>query len=56
MQTSSQADVRRVGLEGATAEGKVGTVLGQFPGPVATLHELVGSRGSIDHVGDPGMP
>jgi hypothetical protein len=31
-------------------------VFGQLPGPVAALHELVDVWGSIDHVGDPGVP
>lgn len=31
-------------------------MLGQLPGPLAALHELVDVRGSVDHVGDPGVP
>ena len=48
--------IRGVGLVGSTAEGEVGAVLGDLPGTLAGLKELVGSGGSIDHVGDPGVP
>lgn len=56
MQTRPRVHIRRVGLEGGPAEGNVGAVLGQLPGTMATLYELVGRRRSIDHVGDPGVP
>lgn len=48
--------VRRVGLEGSTAEGRVGAVLRLLPGAVATLNELVDSRGSVHQIRDPGVP
>jgi hypothetical protein len=48
--------IRGVGLEGSTAQGEVGAVLGDLPGTLTWLEELVGSGRSIDHVGDPGVP
>jgi len=52
----TRSHVRRVGLESSAAEGGVGAVLGQLPGAVSALQDLVGGRGSIDHVGDPSVP
>jgi hypothetical protein len=54
--TSNAVHLRGVGLEGSTAEGGVGTVLRNLPGALAGLEELVDSGGSINHVGDPGVP
>lgn len=48
--------IRGVGLEGSTAEGEVGAVLGNLPGALAGLEDFVASGGSINHVGDPGVP
>jgi hypothetical protein len=51
-----QEHVRRVGLESSTAEGGVWAVLGDLPSALARLEELVDGGGSINHVGDPGVP
>jgi hypothetical protein len=48
--------IRGVGLEGSTAEGRVGAVLRNLPGTLPGLEDLVASGGSINHVGDPGVP
>lgn len=50
------SNVRRVGLEGSAAEGRVGAVLAELPGTDAGLHDLVGVWGRIHEVGDPGVP
>lgn len=56
VKTRGGVHIRGVGLEGSTAEGEVGAVLGDLPSALAGLEELVGSGRSIDHVGDPGVP
>jgi hypothetical protein len=48
--------VRRVGLERSTAQSRVGAVLTQLPRTDPSLQDLVGIRGRIDEVGDPGVP
>lgn len=48
--------VRRVGLEGSTAESQVRAVIRDLPDAVAGLEELVGGRGRVNQVRDPGVP
>ena len=48
--------VRGVSLECSAAHSWVGAVLGQFPGTETGLHDLVGGWGSVNGVGNPGVP
>jgi len=48
--------VRRVGLESTASLSEVGAVLGGLVVAQTGLEELVLGGGSINHVGDPGVP